>query len=82
MGVLSRQRPLAQARPEDPETHPPTTSKARSPCEKSQRLLAIFLLECFFLYFCAIRELKAKEILAPQDFANLLQFLNCESTAL
>ena len=65
-----------------PITSPPTMTKARSQCEKSHRLLAIFCVLAYLLYFGAIRELKAKEILAPQDFANLLQFLNCESTAL
>ena len=80
---MSRQRPLAQARPEDPNIGPPTTTtKARSQCEKSHRLLAIFCVNAYLLYFGAIRELKAEEILAPQDFANLLQFLNCKGTAL
>ena len=64
-----------------PITSPPTTKKARSLCEKSHRLLAIFCVHAYLLYFGAIRELKAKEILTPQDFANLLQLFYCEGTA-
>ena len=82
MGVLSRQRPLARVRPEDPENHPPYHQEGEKPMREIAKASRHFFALMLFLYFCAIRELKAKEILAPQDFANLLQFLNCESTAL
>ena len=61
---------------------PPYHQEGEKPMREIAKASRHFFALMLFLYFCAIRELKAKEILAPQDFANLLQFLNCKSTAL
>ena len=78
VGVLSRQRGLGRVRPEDPNNQPPTTTKkARSLCEKSHRLLAIFLRQCLNNLPCGgVNKLNAK--FQPQGLCDFSHVCLCE----